>query len=286
MIPRPAYDFAMAPAASIVLSTYEQPRLLDLALHGYARQTERDFEVVVADDGSGPETRELLERRARTAPFPIRHVWQAHDGFWKSAALNRAVLASRGAQLVFSDGDCVPSRTFVEEHLAAARPRAFVIGGHVRLSEPATREVTHDRVDADALERAISRGERAALWWMQAKSLVYVALRRPRKPRLLGLNFSVDRESLFAVNGFDRTYRNSAREDSDLRNRLLLAGVRPIPLWHRARVYHLHHPPNVERILWEDAGRYYSRADLRAEAPDGLRELARELGREAELNRA
>lgn len=276
----------MAPAASVVLSTYDQPALLDLALHGYARQSTRDFEIVVADDGSGPETRELLERRARTSPVPITHVWQAHDGFWKSAALNRAVLSSGGGQLVFSDGDCVPSRTFVEEHLAAARPRAFVIGGHVRLSEDATRAVTRECVEAGRLERAVSRDERVALWWMQAKSLAYVALRRPRKPRLLGLNFSVDRASFFAVNGFDRTYRNSAREDSDLRNRLLLAGVRPIPLWHRARVFHLHHPPNVERILWEDAGRYYGRADLRPEAPDGLRELARELGREAELRRA
>ncbi len=276
----------MAPAASVVLSTYDQPELLDLALHGYARQSTLDFEIVVADDGSGPETRALLERRARSSPVPITHVWQAHDGFWKSAALNRAVLHSRGAQLVFSDGDCVPGRTFVEEHLAAARPRAFVIGGHVRLSEDATRRVTHDRVDSGLLEREVSPRERAGLWWLQAKSLAYVALRRPRKPRLLGLNFSVDRRSFFAVNGFDRTYRNSAREDSDLRNRLLLAGARPIPLWHRARVFHLHHPPNVERILWEGAGRYYGRADLRPEAPDGLREQARELGREAELRLA
>ena len=66
------------------------------------------------------------------------------------------------------------------------------------------------------------------------------------------------------MNGFDQTYRNSARDDSDLRNRLLLARVRPISLWHRARVVHLFHPPHPERLLWADADRYYQRADLRA----------------------
>jgi len=270
-------------AATVVLSTFDQPRLLDLALHGYARQSVRTFEIVIADDGSKPETRELIECRARAFPVPIRHVWQPHRGFWKSAALNRAVLQSHGAQLVFSDGDCVPSRTFVEEHLAAARPRAFVVGGHVRLSEQMTREVTPESIASGELERAASLVERTALWWMHGKSLAYIALRRPRKPRLLGLNFSVDRATLHRVNGFDQTYRNSAREDSDLRNRLLLAGASPVSLWHRARVMHLFHAPNVERILWKEANRYYRRRDLRPESPDGLRELARELGDAARL---
>jgi cellulose synthase/poly-beta-1,6-N-acetylglucosamine synthase-like glycosyltransferase len=243
----------------------------------------RSFEIVIADDGSRPETRDLIERRARGFPVPIRHAWQPHQGFWKSGALNRAVLQSRGAQLVFSDGDCVPSRTFVAEHLAAARPRAFVVGGHVRLAEQRSRAVTPEAIASGALDRAASVAEVAALWWMQGKSLAYIALERPRKPRLLGLNFSVDRATFYRVNGFDRTYRNSAREDSDLRNRLLLAGARAISLWHRARVIHLFHPPNEERILWREAIRYYRRADLRPEAPDGLRELARELGDAARL---
>lgn len=263
--------------ASVILATYEQPRLLDLALTGYASQTARDFEIVIADDGSRDETREVIAAHARRGRVSITHVWQPHDGFWKSRALNRAVLASAGAQLVFSDGDCVPARSFVAEHLRAARPNAFVVGGHHRLSEAETREVTPERVLAGALERAIPRAVRAELWWLHAKSLLSIALRRRHRPRIYGLNFSLDRASFERVNGFDQTYRNSARDDSDLRNRLLLARVRPVSLWHRARVVHLFHPPNRERLLWSDASRYYARADLRAEAPHGLRELALEL---------
>jgi len=266
--------------ASVILATYNQPRLLDLALLGYSSQTTRDFEIVIADDGSNGETADVIAAHARRAPVPIRHVWQPHRGFWKAAAVNRAVLHSRGAQLVFSDGDCVPSRSFVAEHLAAARDNAFVVGGHVRLSEEDSRRVTRDVVLAGAHERFVTRRASAALHWAQAKSLAYIALGRPRRPRLLGLNFSLDRASFVAVNGFDQTYRNSARDDSDLRNRLLLAGVRPISLWHRARVVHLFHPPHYERRLWREAGDYYRRESLCAAAPDGLRELALELERE------
>ena len=270
----------MSVRASVILATYEQPRLLDLALTGYANQSARDFEIVIADDGSREETREVIAAHARRSPVPITHVWHPHDGFWKSRALNRAVLHSRGAHLIFSDGDCVPARSLVAEHLGAARPNAFIVGGHVRLSEADTARVTAERVLEGALEREIPRRERLELWWMHAKSQLGIALRRRHRPRLYGLNFSVDRASFERVNGFDQTYRNSARDDSDLRNRLLLARVRPISLWHRARVVHLFHPPHRERLLWADADRYYKRADLRAEAPRGLRELAGELREE------
>jgi glycosyltransferase involved in cell wall biosynthesis len=266
--------------ASVILATYNQPSHLDLALLGYANQTASDFELVVADDGSDRRTADLVTAHARHAPFPIRHVWQPHRGFWKSAAVNRAVLHSRGERLIFSDGDCVPSRTFVAEHLDAARPQSFAVGGHVRLSEEVTREVTRESVLAGDHESLVGALAGAALLWTHAKSLAAIAMRRPRRPRLLGLNFSVDRASFFAVNGFDQTYRNSAKDDSDLRNRLVLAGAKPISLWHRARVIHLYHPPNAERCLWREARAYYRRESLEAVAPVGLRELARELARE------
>ena len=178
---------------------------------------------------------------------------------------------------MFSDGDCVPSRTFVAEHLAAARASAFVVGGYVRLSEADSREVTREVVLAGGHERLATLRERAALHWTHWKSMAYIALGAPRRPRLLGLNFSLERASFAAVNGFDQTFRNSAKDDSDLRNRLLLAGMRPISLWHRARVVHLFHPPHVERRLWREAAHYYRRESLSAAAPSGLRELALEL---------
>ena len=264
------------PAASVVLATFNQPRLLELALAGYVRQRARDFELVIADDGSGDETRRVIERWRGRLEVPLTHVWQPDDGFRKARALNGAVLETRGARLVFSDGDCVPHPDFVASHLRAARPRSFAVGGHVRLSQTETSALDVTAVASGALDRAGTRAERAGLWWTHAKSLAYIALGMRRRPRLYGLNFSVDRDSFFALNGFDQTYCDSAKDDSDLRNRMLLAGLLPVSLWHRARVAHLHHPPHVRRTGWSGARAYYSRPDLSAVAPAGLRELAGE----------
>jgi glycosyltransferase involved in cell wall biosynthesis len=271
----------MSPRASVVLSTYNQPHVLDLALHGYARQSATDFEILIGDDGSGPETAELLERHAKELSVPLVHVWQPDEGFQKARAVNRAVLASRGELLIFSDGDCIPSRTFVAEHLAAARRGRFAIGGHVRLSQAETAALSVEDVRSGRFERLGSAWERAGLWLLHGKSLAYIAIRKRRKPKFYGLNFSLAREDFFAVNGYDSTYKNIAKEDSDLRNRMQLAGYRATSLWHRARVYHQYHPPHSTRLLWREGVRYYNRRDLRPEAPDGLRELAAEIAAES-----
>jgi glycosyltransferase involved in cell wall biosynthesis len=266
----------MAPRASVILSTYNQPRLLDLALASYARQSCVDFELLVADDGSGPETGAVIERHARGFPVRLERVWQPDDGFRKALACNRAVLESRGALLVFSDGDCLASRTFVEQHLAAGGPNRFAVGGHIRLSPEYTERLTLDDVRSGAFERAGSLAERLGLWATHAKSLGYIAVGKPRKPKLYGMNFAVDRESFYRVNGYDNAFAGSAKEDSDLRNRLRLAGVRPTSLWHRARVFHQHHGPNMGRVAWKEAEAYYNRADLQPVAASGLREVAGE----------
>lgn len=272
----------MAKRASVIVTTYDQPRHLERALCGFARQSSFDFELILADDGSGPETRACIERFAPDFPVPIHHVWQPDEGFRKALVCNRAVLHSRGSHLVFSDGDCVPSRTFVEEHLAAARPNAFVVGGHVRLSRERTASISPEDVRRGRLDAMRFPREEIGLHWEQAKNLLYVALDKPRKPKLYGLNFSVDRASFERVNGFDATFAGSGKDDSDLRNRMRLAGVRGVSLWHRARVFHLWHPPVPSRTVWAEAKAYYDRPDLVAEAPNGLRELAREIGRERE----
>ncbi|MDP9348746.1 MAG: glycosyltransferase, partial [Gemmatimonadota bacterium] len=128
--------------ASVVLTTYNQPRQLELVLRGYAVQTRRDFQVVVADDGSGEETREVLERLRRETGLDLLHVWHEDRGFRKCTILNRAILAASGDYLVFSDGDCIPRRDFVEAHLRLAEPGRFLSGGYLRLSPAVSARIT------------------------------------------------------------------------------------------------------------------------------------------------
>jgi hypothetical protein len=212
----------------------------------------------------------------------VSHVWQPDDGFRKARALNRAVVRSSGGHLIFSDGDCIPSQTFVQEHLEASRPETLIVGGHIRLTEEETLRLTADDVLSGRVEELVTPADRAHLLWMHMKSLVYIAIKKRRKPKFYGLNFSLDRASFYRVNGYDSTYHNLAREDSDLRNRLQLGGIRARSLWHRARVFHQYHPPHFARLGWREGVAYYDRDDLQPEAPDGIREIEAEMRAEGE----
>jgi len=133
---------------SVILSTFNQPRPLALALRGYGRQTHSDFEVIVADDGSGPETAHVVQR-AREQGLNVRHAWQDDRGFRKTEALNRAIGVARGAYLIFSDGDCIPRDDFVATHARLAEPDRFLSGGYLKLPESVTRAVDERAIDAE-----------------------------------------------------------------------------------------------------------------------------------------
>ena len=141
---------------AVIVTTYNRPDALAMVLAGYFDQAHRDFELLIADDGSGPDTRKLIVDMAMRAPMPLRHVWQEDTGFRPGAARNRAVAQAQGEYLLFLDGDCVPLPDFVARHKALADPRWFVAGNRILLSQGLT-------------ERALQAGwplhTRTALQW-------------------------------------------------------------------------------------------------------------------------
>lgn len=232
--------------AAVILSTYNWPRALELSLWGYAAQTHRDFQVVIADDGSGPETAAVIERMRRETELDIVHVWHEDRGFRKSEILNRAILATEREYLIFSDGDTIPRRDLVERHLMLAEPGCFLAGGYVKL--PAA---VSERIDVED----VCSGRALELRWLRAQGF------RPGRralrfaPRGLGTlldritttparwhgnNASTWREHLIAVNGFDMEMGYGG-QDAALGDRLENLGLRPKRIRHRAPVVHLHH---------------------------------------------
>ena len=239
---------------SVVLSTYNQPRALELVLWGYAAQTHRDFEVVVADDGSGEETRALVERLREATGLRLRHVWHEDRGFRKTEILNRAVLAAGGDYLIFSDGDCIPRDDFVAVHVAHARPGRFLSGGYLKLPASVSAALTVDDVRA---------GRHADLAWLEARGWRpgRYALRLTRSASAAALldrvtptgatwnghNASTWREAVLAANGFDLDMAYGG-EDRALGERLEHAGLTGHGIRFRAPVMHLHHErPYVNR---------------------------------------
>jgi len=243
-------------AISVIVSTYNNPRALHLVLVGLARQRLFPEEVVIADDGSGPETRSVIEHWGRDAPFPVRHVRHADQGVRKTAILNRAVETSRGRYLIFLDGDCVPSARMVQVHAHYARWNRFIGGGSIRLNPALSERLTEERILAGDLDRPHR-------WWLATPKrfrllagtlpLVNAALDRwdARNHGWPGENASTYREHVYRINGFDERF-TWGYEDSDFHLRLECAGFRAYSVRYRTPVFHLHHErPYVDPVQTE-----------------------------------
>jgi|688.fasta_scaffold14002_6 glycosyltransferase involved in cell wall biosynthesis len=233
---------------SVIISTFDSPRWLENALWGYACQTRIPWEVIVADDGSGPETLAVVRRHREVARRPLVHVWQPHRGFRKCGILNRAIEQATGDYLVFSDGDCIPRADFVATHADLARPGHALSGGCIRLPLAASHAGTRDEIVAgtcmepDWLRRHGVRGVRTRLRLRAARGPAGWLLDRctPTRPSFNGHNASAWRADVIRVNGFDERMEYGGL-DRELAERLVHAGVRFRHVRHRAICLHLEH---------------------------------------------
>jgi glycosyltransferase involved in cell wall biosynthesis len=230
---------------SVIVATHDRPGHLDRCLGGLATQREAGrFEVIVADDGSGAETRAMLAGWQGRAPFPLRHEWEENRGFRLARARNRGVRASAGAYLIFLDGDCVPPPGFVAEHRAARRRGAFLAGLRYSLDRSSTEALPSGSMDGGELLRRVPRRERLRLIGRAALDRAYVLLRLKDRPKPLGANLSMWRGDLEKVNGFDEKFIGWGLEDEDLARRLSRLGVKKRFAPLGAAVIHLWHPPD------------------------------------------
>jgi len=234
---------------SVVVCTYEAPRELDLVFAALSRQTRAPDEVLIADDGSKSPTREVIDGwRARLA-CPITHVWQVDLGYRKARIVNEAVRRSTGDHILMLDGDTFPHCAWVEDHAACADGRTVLCGRRVKLGPRLSPTISRDdvltgRFDSVLAPRLLAsslRGDtqRLALGIRLPMPLVRVLHPRPRK--LMGVNFSLPREAVFAVNGYDESWTVYGHEDRDLELRLQRAGWRFRALLNRAVVFHVWH---------------------------------------------
>jgi glycosyltransferase involved in cell wall biosynthesis len=229
----------MRPAQiSLIISTYEKPGALDQVLRGVQRQTEMPGEILVADDGSGTATRELIAQWQQKLPAPVRHVWQEDLGFRKTIILNKAIAAATGAYLVLLDGDCVPHHRFVADHARLAERNFWVQGRRCFVREKFAAEFSPG---VTPVFRWILTGRITGL--AKAVRLPLPFVRRNTGQRgIIGCNMGFWREDLLAVNGFDEEYTGWGGEDSDVGTRLYHLGRPRKFVYGHAVVYHLDHP--------------------------------------------
>lgn len=232
---------------SVIITTYNHPAWLEKVLWGFAAQTFRDFEIVIADDGSGPETAGVIDSFRADTGLPVVHVWHEDDGFRKCEILNKAIIASSGEYLLFTDGDCIPRRDFLEVHHSLAEPGRFLSGGYIKLPLETSRRITV----ADVVEgRATDYRWLRKLGAPHTRRLARLALGpgaarlfdtlTPTSPTWNGHNASAWRSDIIAVNGYEERMGYGGL-DRELGERLENLGIKGRQVRHRAHVVHLDH---------------------------------------------
>jgi glycosyltransferase involved in cell wall biosynthesis len=271
---------------SVIVTTYNRDDALDAALRALAHQSDRNFEIVIAEDGARGETARVVNSWASRLPMPVKHVRHEHQGFRGGEIRNRGIRASAGELCIFLDGDCLACTDFVAAHRMLAEPGWFVTGNRILLSRKLTEAVLAKGLAAEEWSFAALLLERArggVNRLLPTLRLPLGPLRKFQRESWEGAqtcNLAVARRDLDRVDGFDGVYVGWGLEDSDLVVRLLHAGVRRKDGRFATGVLHLWHPQNDRSQFATNR----TRLDevLRGRRVRALRGLSL-LGRETEL---
>jgi glycosyltransferase involved in cell wall biosynthesis len=247
---------------SILLATYNWPQALKLCLESLATQTNQDFEIIIADDGSTESTKGLIETIKKSHPISITHLWQEDQGFRKTKILNQAINAAHGDYLVFLDGDCIVQPDFVARHHELAQKRYLVTGSRVLLNESLSTELlawhnwSFDRFCSKLIINRISGGINK--YWPLKIKLGNGSWRDYQKfvwRRIKGCNMACWKADAEAIKGFDETMTGWGHEDADFIFRLQHHGIRRKSGSWSTEVLHLFHKIQDQSNAAENARR-------------------------------
>jgi glycosyltransferase involved in cell wall biosynthesis len=233
---------------SVIISTFNHPEWLEKVLWGYECQTYEDFDVLIADDGSGDSTRALIDRFKASSKLEIIHVWHEDAGYRKCQILNKAILTATSDYLLFTDGDCIPRNDFVVQHVNSAEKGFFLSGGAIRLPLGTSRLITREDI---VIQRAFSRK------WLEANGLEKKFLKNlklnqnerlasvlnfitPANATWNGGNASGWKSDILSVNGFDERLGYGG-QDREFGERLINKGIKSKQLRYSAVCVHLDH---------------------------------------------
>lgn len=233
---------------SLIISTYNSPLFLRLCLESAMRQSVLPDEILIADDGSGDETRSVVEEFRQRSAVPIVHVWHEDRGFRLTVIRNKAIAKARMDYVLQIDGDIVLHRCFVEDHKRFARKGCFATGSRLHLSPELTnRLVAESSIGVTAFTKGVGNrfnGIRCRLmtWLLQDSHSQNPAYVR-------GCNMAFWRSDLLMVNGYDESMTGWGREDSEIACRLVNAGLRKRFIKNAGVEFHLYHPENPRTQL-------------------------------------
>jgi glycosyltransferase involved in cell wall biosynthesis len=239
---------------TVIVPTYNRPKALELCLLSLAEQSLVPDEVMIADDGSGPETAEIVRKSADRlkSRFPVKHVWQEDEGFRKPKILNETVRQSSGEYLIFLDGDCTAHRHFVLSHINVSASNVILSGKRVDIGKALTERILErgrpvlsitGELIWDAVFGKDIRSRKVEEALRMENRVLRRLLHRDRitDDGVWGCNFSLYKELFYAINGCDEDFIDGSIEDNDLGIRVLNQGGKLRSVRNYANIFHLWH---------------------------------------------
>ena len=242
--------------ASVIVAVYKDVRALELIFESLSYQTYKNFEVVVAEDGQDEHMAVCVANAKEMHDFEIKHTTQEDKGVRKSRSQNNGILASEGEYLIFIDGDCVLYSTFIDGHVALAKPKQVLSGRRLNLDEKISlrlrnKVITPLEVEKKLLTRFIYLAFNKEVKYEQGiyirpHSFLFGLINKNRNTAILGCNFSVWKKDIVDINGFDEGYGGTAvSDDTDLDWRFRGIGLQVASCKNAANMFHLWHKINA-----------------------------------------
>ena len=232
---------------SVIVSTYNAEEWLEKVLWGFEFQTYQNFELIIADDGSGPKTKLLIDDLSQKLGYPMVHVWQEDEGFQKSRILNKALKACRGNYVVMTDGDCIPRPDFLQVHYDRRKPGHFLSGGYFMLPMTTSKAIQIDDIVTSICfnpswlkEKGVPSSRKNLKLAATGKWADFLNWITPTKATWNGHNASGWLLDILEANGFDERMQYGG-QDRELGERLMNKGIKGIQIRYSAICIHLDH---------------------------------------------
>lgn len=237
---------------SLIITTYNWKEALQLSLQSVLNQTLLPLEIVVADDGSGPDTAALVGEVGASSPIPIVHSWQEDEGFRSARSRNKAIAKARGEYIILIDGDIVLEPHFIADHRAFANPGFFVQGSRALLGQQLTdKALESGQMHLSLLASGVDNKKNCLRSALLAR---FFSFKSNKLSGIKTCNFAFWKQDALRVNGFNEDFIGWGREDSEFAARLLNSGIKRQNLRFHALGYHLHHQVNArDRLTVNDS---------------------------------
>lgn len=242
---------------TLLISTYNWKEALRLCLLSVSAQTVMPDEIVIADDGSREDTRNLIDEFRDVFAIPLLHVWQEDKGFRKTIILNQAIAQATGDYIVQIDGDVILERHFIQDHVEVMQRGYFVCGSRTKIGASVTKrlvnEISFKLNVSDVKASFMLNGFRSK------KIRAFLAERYARTiDHMRGCNMAYWRDDFIAINGYDEELLDWGHEDGELVYRLHFSGIKKKFLKMGGIVYHLWHKESSKH----NEGRHLAVLDL------------------------